>query len=92
MGKDERHALGAHYTNEIDILKIIKPSLIKPYLKRIEGATTLSSLIALRNELLEVRILDPACGAGNFYVAYREIKDRVAIARGDCEQIQGENR
>jgi type II restriction/modification system DNA methylase subunit YeeA len=31
MEKDERHAYGAHYTSEADILRIVTPTIIKPW-------------------------------------------------------------
>jgi len=74
MDKDYRHALGAHFTTESDIQKIIQPTIVKPWRERIENASKLKDLMALNNELLNIRVLDPACGSGNFlYVAYREI-------------------
>ncbi|MEG5174007.1 DNA methyltransferase [Microcoleus sp. B3-D7] len=75
MGKEERHALGAHYTSEADIQKVVLPTIIRPWRERIEAAKTLKDLLALRLELLDFKVLDPACGSGNFlYVAYRELK------------------
>ncbi len=75
MGKAERHALGAHYTSEADIQKVVLPTIIRPWRERIEAANTLKDLLALRLELLDFKVLDPACGSGNFlYVAYRELK------------------
>lgn len=75
MGKEERHALGAHYTSEADIQKVVLPTIIRPWRERIEAAKTLKDLLALRQELLDFKVLDPACGSGNFlYVAYRELK------------------
>ncbi|MCY7383357.1 MAG: N-6 DNA methylase [Microcoleus sp. CAN_BIN18] len=75
MGKAERHALGAHYTSEVDIQKVVLPTIIRPWRERIEAANTLKDLLALRLELLDFKVLDPACGSGNFlYVAYRELK------------------
>ena len=75
MGKEERHALGAHYTSEVDIQKVVLPTIIRPWRERIEAAKTLKDLLALRQELLDFKVLDPACGSGNFlYVAYRELK------------------
>ncbi|KTR83762.1 DNA methyltransferase [Novosphingobium barchaimii] len=74
MDKEERHALGAHFTSEADILRIIGPTIIKPWTERIDGAARLQDLIELRRELMEFRVLDPACGSGNFlYMAYREL-------------------
>ena len=75
MGKKERHALGAHYTSEADIQKVILPTIIRPWRERIEAAKPLRDLLNLRREMTEFKVLDPACGSGNFlYVAYREMK------------------
>ncbi|MGO9172765.1 MAG: DNA methyltransferase [Rhodomicrobium sp.] len=74
MLKGERHAYGAHFTSEADILRIITPTIIRPWEQRILSAGTLRELIQLRKELGQFRVLDPACGSGNFlYVAYREM-------------------
>ena len=75
MGKEERHALGAHYTSEADIQKVVLPTIIRPWRERIEAANTLKDLLALRQELINFKVIDPACGSGNFlYVASRELK------------------
>ncbi|XWK88038.1 MAG: DNA methyltransferase [Phormidium sp.] len=75
MGKEERHALGAHYTSEADIQKVVLPTIIRPWRERIEAANTLKNLLSLRQELINFKVLDPACGSGNFlYVSYRELK------------------
>ncbi len=75
MGEKERHALGAHFTNEADIQKVVLPTIVHPWQKKIKEATTLKELINLRQELNNYKVLDPACGSGNFlYVAYRELK------------------
>ncbi|MBB3208921.1 SAM-dependent methyltransferase [Rhodopirellula rubra] len=74
MNADKRHAMGAHFTNEADIQKVILPTIVKPWRARIEKANTLKELTSLAEKLLKVRVLDPACGSGNFlYVAYREL-------------------
>jgi hypothetical protein len=76
MDNTERHAAGAHYTCEKDIMKIIRPTVITPFADRINRAATLESLLNIRDELGKVRILDPACGSGNFlYIALRELKN-----------------
>lgn len=75
MGKKARHAFGAHYTSELDILKIVQPTIIQPWRDKIEQAKTLTEMKELRKELFNYKVLDPACGSGNFlYVAYRELK------------------
>jgi SAM-dependent methyltransferase len=74
MGKKERHAQGAHFTSEADIQKVVLPTITRPFRQRLEAARTLKELHALRDELQRFRVLDPACGSGNFlYVAYREL-------------------
>ncbi|WP_276912369.1 DNA methyltransferase [Hyphomonas atlantica] len=74
MDKDERHALGAHFTTEADIQRIVGPTIVKPWTERIDAASRLQDLVELRRELMKFRVLDPACGSGNFlYVAYREL-------------------
>lgn len=75
MGKAERHAYGAHFTSEADIQKVVRPTIVHPWRERVEAAGTFRELQALRREILDFKVLDPACGAGDFlYVAYREMK------------------
>ena len=75
MGDEERHAFGAHFTHPADIMKIVGPTIVQPWREQIDGAKTLKRLIELRDRLHNFRVLDPACGSGNFlYIAYRELK------------------
>jgi hypothetical protein len=72
---DRRRELGAHYTHEVDILKIVEPTISRPWRARIEAVATAAEARALLDELCAFRVLDPACGCGNFlYVAYRELR------------------
>ena len=74
MDANERHAHGAHFTSEADIQKVLRPTIVRPWREKIGAASTLRELRRLARELLKFRVLDPACGSGNFlYVAYREI-------------------
>jgi SAM-dependent methyltransferase len=75
LEKKARHALGAHFTSEAEIQRVVLPTVVRPWQQRIKAAKTLKDLTALRRELMSFRILDPACGSGNFlYLAYRELK------------------
>jgi hypothetical protein len=75
MGKTDRHALGAHFTYEADIKKIVRPTIEKPWKERIEQAETFKELTELRDEINQFKVLDPACGCGNFlYVAFMELR------------------
>jgi SAM-dependent methyltransferase len=73
--KEERHARGIHYTSEVDIMKIVRPTISRYWEERIEEAGTIKELSKLQIELQGYRVLDPACGSGNFlYIAYQELK------------------
>lgn len=75
MESADRHRKGAHYTPEAEIMRVILPTIVQPWQSRIQGAGSVKELLQLRSELTSVRVLDPACGSGNFlYVAYREMK------------------
>ena len=76
LGEERRERLGAHYTHESAILKIVVPTIVRPWRERIEAAATAADVRALLDELCTFRVLDPACGCGNFlYVAYRELRN-----------------
>lgn len=69
-----RHALGAHFTREADIQRIVLPTLVRPWREQIDRAGTPAELQALHAALAGFRVLDPACGSGNFLdLAYREL-------------------
>jgi hypothetical protein len=75
LGRDRRWELGAHYTHEVDIMKIVKPTIVDPWRERIDSAHTVGDVLRVLEELCAFRVLDPACGCGNFlYIAYRELR------------------
>jgi hypothetical protein len=75
LGRDRRWELGAHYTHEVDIMKIIRPTILEPWRSRIDTTKTVADVQRVLEELCAFRVLDPACGCGNFlYVAYRELR------------------
>ena len=76
MEPKERRQIGGHYTNERDILKLIR-SLFLDELREEFGRTKRSKaeLRRFHEKLSELRFLDPACGCGNFLVIiYRELR------------------
>jgi len=95
----ERRAQGAHFTSETDIQKVVRPTIVLPFEERINAATTLAELADVEHDLLQYRVLDPACGCGNFlYVAYREMRrlerqlqDKV-VARRRAERAAAQQR
>src|SRR5437016_3357414 len=75
LGKERQWALGAHYTREADILKVVLPTIVEPWRERIAACRTLADVNQAQNDLMHYVVLDPACGSGNFlYVAYRELR------------------
>ncbi len=76
MDSDERHAFGAHFTSEFDIRKVVGPTIVRPWREKMAAAwDKVGKLKEVLRDLRLFRVLDPACGSGNFlYVAYRELK------------------
>lgn len=76
MEEGERHAQGAHFTSPGDIARVVVPTIVTPWRERLDAAK--GSIEALERELYALsnfKVLDPACGSGNFlYVAYRELR------------------
>ncbi|PZQ76958.1 MAG: class I SAM-dependent DNA methyltransferase [Variovorax paradoxus] len=75
LGKEQRHAQGAHFTTSIDIMKIVGPTIVEPWRNAIQATQTLTEMQALAHRMQTFKVLDPACGSGNFlFIAYRELK------------------
>lgn len=95
MNPVERRNLGAHYTNETNILKLIKPLFLDDLYKEFESVkNSRVKLNDFHKKLGTLKFLDPACGCGNFLViTYRELRLlelevlRSLYKKGD--QVQG---
>ena len=81
MDPTERRQIGAHYTAEKNILKLIRPLFLDELRAEFEAAKADKStrrtarLEALHERISKLRFLDPACGCGNFLViTYRELR------------------
>jgi hypothetical protein len=83
MNPVERRNLGAHYTSETNILKLIKPLFLDELWKEFNiikdaaasSSQTKSRLAEFHKKLSTLSFLDPACGCGNFLViTYRELR------------------
>lgn len=74
--KESRRELGAHYTSERNILKVIQPLFLDELHEEFAKAIgSKAKLTALYDKLATLKFFDPACGCGNFLViAYREIR------------------
>lgn len=71
-----RRSLGEHYTTETNIRKTLGPLFLDELHERFATSQhDIKGLKKLRADLAEIRVLDPACGSGNFLiVAYRELR------------------
>ncbi len=85
----ERHKLGAHYTPRAYVERLVMPTLIDPlreewrtvqvaaqaWLQQGKQDKALGELRGFHHRLCQTRVLDPACGSGNFlYVALEHMK------------------
>ncbi|MBY0431088.1 MAG: class I SAM-dependent DNA methyltransferase, partial [Rhodospirillales bacterium] len=77
LDPDHRTRLGAHYTDPVLILKLIEPIIARPLLadwartrQAMREASSfkvgLKHYEAFHTRLAKFRVLDPACGSGNF--------------------------
>ena len=76
MNPEERRNLGAHYTSEKNIFKLIKPLFLDELRAEFEKIkSSKPNLKEFHKKLSELKFLDPACGSGNFLIiTYRELR------------------
>jgi hypothetical protein len=76
MDPDERRQLGAHYTSELNIMKVIQPLFLDELYTEFDTAKrSKQRLETFHEKLAALKFLDPACGCGNFLVTtYRELR------------------
>lgn len=74
-GAKKRRQIGAHYTSERDIMKLIRSLFLDDLEAELAKITTKPKLLEFQAKLGALKFLDPACGCGNFLVvAYRELR------------------
>ena len=76
MNPKERRNLGAHYTSESNILKLIKPLFLDELWAEFQTLKeNKNKLSDFHKKLSTLKFLDPACGCGNFLIiTYRELR------------------
>ena len=81
MDEKARHDLGAHYTAEEYILRLIRPLFLDALraefnaICALKGRAKETRLTAFHEKIASLTFLDPACGCGNFLlIAYRELR------------------
>lgn len=85
----ERHRLGAHYTPRAYVERLVLPTIVEPLREEWKTAQAaaltlmeegdrkgaVAAVRAFQDRLCSVRVLDPACGSGNFlYVTLEHLK------------------
>jgi len=85
----ERHALGAHYTPRAYVERLVLPTVVEPLRQswsHVQAAAlmlanegkekeAIAEIRAFHHRLCELKVLDPACGSGNFlYVTLEHMK------------------
>ncbi len=87
----ERHKLGAHYTPRAYVERLVLPTVIEPLREDWAAARTaavtlaragrmkeaVAEVRAFHGRLCAVRVLDPACGSGNFLYVTLELMKRL---------------
>lgn len=76
MNVEQRRTLGAHYTSEENILKVIKPLFLDDLWSEFKTVKNNErKLLDFHKKLSSLTFFDPACGCGNFLIiAYRELR------------------
>ena len=79
MTAESRRNLGAHYTTEDNIMRVIKPLFLDDLYVQFKGIKRHTNnrklLEEFQHKLAGLTFLDPACGSGNFLsIAYRELR------------------
>ena len=85
---DERGELGMHYTSVPNILKVLNPLFLDDLREQLQQAgDNPRKLLNLRRRIASIRVVDPACGSGNFlviaYIQMREIEAEIIRRRHD---------
>lgn len=89
LDPQERHKLGAHYTPRAYVERLVLPTVMQPLRREWEDVQVTASLLftqggeaearkvinEFHQRLCSIRVLDPACGSGNFlYVTLEHMK------------------
>ncbi|MEH6654554.1 MAG: DNA methyltransferase [Loktanella salsilacus] len=106
LSPKERHKLGAHYTPRAYVERLVNPTVIEPLRAdwiAVKGSAlilnqqgkpdeALALVEAFHRRLCDIRVLDPACGSGNFlYVALelmKRLEGEVTALMADLGQDQ----
>lgn len=75
MDEKARRNLGAHYTSEKNIMKLIRPLFLDALWDEFRKIESRPKMQTFHDKLRSLTFFDPACGCGNFLIiAYRELR------------------
>lgn len=89
LNPHERHKLGAHYTPRAYVERLVLPTVVEPVRADWESVRAAAltharagrlkearaAILGFHKKLCEIKVLDPACGSGNFlYVTLEHLK------------------
>ena len=91
MDQKERHDIGGHYTSEKNILKTIEPLFLNKLNSKFKKyKNNKRELELLLRNIGKIKILDPACGCGNFLIiSYRELRRLQIKIHKRIRELQG---
>lgn len=89
MNPLERRNLGAHYTSEENIQKVINPLFLEDLYKEFEKVKGNAKRLEIFHQKIgNLRFLDPACGCGNFLIiAYRELRELELLVLKELRKV-----
>ncbi|MBU4348295.1 class I SAM-dependent DNA methyltransferase [Patescibacteria group bacterium] len=91
MNQEERHDLGGHYTSEKNILKTINPLFLYDLNNEFKShKNNKRYLEGMLVKIGKIKLLDTACGCGNFLmIAYRELRRLQIKIHTQLRKLQG---
>jgi hypothetical protein len=106
LSPKERHNLGAHFTPRAYVERLVRPTVEEPLRKEWENVQAMAHKLvaddkieeakkaarAFHQKLCQTRVLDPACGSGNFlYVTlniFKQIESEILALLADLGEKQ----
>ncbi len=106
LDPEERHALGAHFTPKAYVERLVRPTIEEPiradwmlvqaevrHLVEVDDITKARKIVReFHRKLCSIKVLDPACGSGNFlYVTldlFKRLEAEVLALLGDLGEAQ----
>lgn len=90
MYAEARRNLGAHYTSEKNIMKTVHSLFLDEYVETLNQARgNTRKLASFLEQIRNTRILDPACGCGNFLIlSYRELRLLEIEAHKEIQRLE----